>query len=225
MKIVFKRILAYMIDILLVSLVSTLITSNSYINKDYKKYNEVYKKYEVVYDEYNESKENLQEKLEDKKISQKEYDKEEKKLNTSFDKENINYNYKLIKLSVIPTTISILVILLYFVVIQYCFNGQTLGKWIMKLRVVSNNKKKLNMLNFLIRSLILNGVLINSLSVILIILLSKNNYLVYNEIIYVVNYVLEMAIIFMMAFDKNNRSVHDYIANTKVICEGEKNEV
>ena len=225
MKIVFKRILAYMIDILLVSLISTLITSNSYINKDYKKYNEVYKKYEVVYDEYNESKENLQEKLEDKKISQKEYDKEEKKLNTSFDKENINYNYKLIKLSVIPTTISILVILLYFVVIQYCFNGQTLGKWIMKLRVVSNNKKKLNMLNFLIRSLILNGVLINSLSVILIILLSKNNYLVYNEIIYVVNYVLEMAIIFMMVFDKNNRSVHDYIANTKVICEGEKNEV
>ena len=221
MKIVFKRILAYMVDILLVSLVSTLITSNSYINKDYKKYNEVYKKYEVVYDEYNESKENLQEKLEDKKISQKEYAKEEKKINTSFDKENINYNYKLIKLSVIPTTISILVILLYFVVIQYCFNGQTLGKWIMKLRVVSNNKKKLNMLNFLIRSLILNGVLINSLSVILIILLSKNNYLIYNEIVYVVNYVLEMAIISMMVFDKNNRSVHDYIANTKVIYEGE----
>ena len=210
-----------MIDILLVSLVSTLITSNTYINKDYKEYNEVYKEYEVVYEEYNETIEYLQEELEDKKITQKEYDKKEERLTSEFDKKNIDYNYKLIKLSVISTTISILVILLYFVVIQYYLDGKTLGKWIMKLKVVSNNKKNLNILNYLLRSLILNGVLINTLSVIFVLILSKRNYLIYNEIVYVINYVLEMAIIFMMAFDKNNRSVHDYIANTKVKYEGE----
>ena len=95
----------------------------------------------------------------------------------------------------------------------------------MKLRVVSNNNKNLNIVNYLIRSLILNGVLINVLSVVLVLILSKSSYLIYNEIVYVINYVLEMAIIFMLAFDKNNRSVHDYLANTKVIYEGEKNEV
>ena len=40
MKIVFKRFFAYFIDILLVSIIATFISSNSYMNKDYKKYEE-----------------------------------------------------------------------------------------------------------------------------------------------------------------------------------------
>ena len=224
-KTIFKRLIAYMIDILLVSLLSTFITSNSYINKDYKEYTKVADKYEEVYEEYVDSIEGLKEKLEDEKITQDKYDKKEEKLSSTFDKKSVNYNYKLIKLSTISTTISILVILLYFVVIQYYFNGQTIGKKIMKLRVVSNNDKKLNIFNYLIRSLILNEVLINGLSVVMVLVLSKSNYLIYNEIIYVINYVLEMALIFMVVFDKNNRGIHDYVANTKVIFEGDKNEV
>ena len=225
MKIVFKRLGAYIIDIMLVSLISTFITSNSYINKDYKEYTKTYEQYETIYEEYNDSKEELQEQLEDEEITQKEYDKKIEKLTSSFDDKNIDYNYKLIKLSIISTIISILVILLYFVVIQYYFNGQTLGKKIMKLRVVSNSDKKLNIFNFLIRSLILNEVLINSLSIILVLILSKSNYLIYNEIIYVFNYILEMALIFTIIYDKKNRGIHDYLANTKVISEGDKNEV
>lgn len=224
-KTIFKRLIAYMIDILLVSLLSTFITSNSYINKDYKEYTKVADKYEEVYEEYVDSIEGLKEKLEDEKITQDKYDKKEEKLSSTFDKKSVNYNYKLIKLSTISTTISILVILLYFVVIQYYFNGQTIGKKIMKLRVVSNNDKKLNIFNYLIRSLILNEVLINGLSVVMVLVLSKSNYLIYNEIIYVINYVLEMALIFMVVFDKNNRGIHDYVANTKVIFEGDKNEM
>ena len=55
----------------------------------------------------------------------------------------------------------------------------------------------------------------------MVIVLSKNDYLIYNEIIYVVNYIMEMAIIFMMGFTKDNRGLQDYVANTKVIYEGE----
>ena len=45
MKFVLKRIGAYLIDIIIVSLVAALLTSNTYINKDYKKYTETYDKY------------------------------------------------------------------------------------------------------------------------------------------------------------------------------------
>jgi len=225
MKMVMKRFVAYTIDIMLVSIVSTLITSNSYINKDYKKYISVSEEYNEFYDEYEDSLDELQDSLEDEEITQDEYDEKEKIINDKYNDKNINYNYKLIKLSVIPTIISILVILLYFVVIQFYLNGQTLGKKIMKLRVVSNNGKKLNILNYLLRSLILNSVFTNVLTVIFVLTLSKNGYLIYNEIIYVVNYILEMAIIFMMCFDKNNRGLQDYVANTKVVWEGNKNEV
>lgn len=222
MKLVIKRFVAYAIDILIVSLISSLITSNTLINKDYKKYMDTYEEYDKVVDKYEVDRGALEDALEYEAISQDEYDVKLEKLNDSFDKDNVNYNYKLIKLSLIATTISIFLILLYFVVVQYYFNGQTLGKRIMKLRVVSNSDKKLNILNYLIRCLILNSVLINTLSIIMVLVLSKSNYLIYNEIIYVVNYIVEMVIIFMMGFTKDNRGLQDYVANTKVIYEGEK---
>ena len=222
MKIVIKRFVAYAIDIFIVSMISSLITSNTLINKDFKKYMDTYEKYEEIVDKYEDDKEALNDALEYEAITDDEYDIKLEELNETFDKDNVNYNYKLIKLSIVSTIVSILVILLYFVVIQYYFNGQTVGKKIMKLRVVSNSSKKLNILNYLFRSLILNSVLINTLSIIMVFALSKNNYLIYNEIIYVVNYIIEMAIIFMMGFNKDNRGLQDYVANTKVIYEGEE---
>lgn len=221
MKIVFKRLIAYIIDIVIVSIISTLITSNSYINKDYNKYVNTYDEYQEYSDQYKENVKELDKSLDDEKISEKEYEEKLNKLNNSFDEKSIDYNYKLIKLSIIPTIISILVILLYFVVIQFYMGGKTLGKKIVKLKVVSNNKKNLTIFNYFLRSLILNGVFLNILSAIAVLVLSKNHYLIYNEIIYVINYILEMCIVFMMTFDKNNRGLHDYVANTKVIYEGE----
>ena len=221
MKIVFKRLIAYIIDIVIVSVVSTLITSNSYINKDYNKYIDTYDKYQKYSEHYQKNLKELDKSLDDEKTSEKEYEEELNKLNNSFDEKSIDYNYKLIKLSIIPTIISILVILLYFVVIQFYMGGKTLGKKIVKLKVVSNNKKDLTIFNYFLRSLILNGVFFNSMSIVMVLVLSKNNYLIYNEIVYVINYILEMCIVFMMSFDKDNRGLHDYVANTKVIYEGE----
>ena len=185
MKVIFKRVIAYMIDILLVAVLSTLITTNSYINKDYNKYVKVYEEYDNFYSEYEDSKEELEELLEDKELSEKEYEKNIDELNNLYNYKNIDYNYKLIKYSVISSIINILLTLLYFVVIQHYFNGQTLGKRIMKLRVVSCNGKGLNMVNYLIGCLILNNVFINVLSVIFILVLSKNSYLIYNVLFFI----------------------------------------
>lgn len=245
MKFILKRIGAYLIDIILVSLVATMLSSNTYINKDYKKYEETYAEYTNKYDAYNkyytklenyyddnkltkkeydkllelneEYTSSLEEYYDDKKINEEEYNKILENLNTDYSNIETNYSYKLLKYSIIPTIVSLMCILLYFVVIQFYFNGQTLGKKIMKIRVISNNDKDLSILNFLIRSLIVNEVLINILNIIFLIVLSKNNYIVYNQIIYVITYILEMVIMFTIVFDKNNRGLHDYISNTKVI--------
>ncbi len=238
MKIIFKRLAAYIIDIVIVSLFATLITSNNYINKDYNKYQETYKEYEKYSREYENFTSDLEElKTSELKTKYKDYskyledfndeelsEKDIKKIKVNSEDEYIeklkNYSYKLGKLSIIQKTISILCILLYFVVFQYYFNGQTLGKKLLKLQVVSNNGKTLTILNYFIRTLILNEVFINTVSIICNIFLSKKNYLIYSEIIYYVTYVVEMTIIFMILFDKNNRGLHDFASNTKVI-EGE----
>ncbi|MBQ9072034.1 MAG: RDD family protein [Bacilli bacterium] len=220
MKIVLKRVVAYIIDIILVSLISTFLTSNSFINKDYDKYANTYDEYEEVYNEYTNSIEEL-----DDELTDDEYNKKLEEINKEYEGTLENYNYKLVKLSIIPTSISIIIIILYFVVLQYLLKGQTIGKKIMKLQVKSNNDKKLTIFNYILRSLIVNEVLINILSIIFLLVLKKEGYLIYNQIIYVVSYIIEMVIIFMIAFDKNHRSLHDYIANTKVIDLKEKEVV
>lgn len=245
MKLLLKRIGAYLIDIILISVIATFLSSNKYINKDYKEYTKVYEEYNENYNEYNRFITKLNNSFENNKISKKEYKdllkydrkytKELKSsykdnkitkteynsilenLNENYSKLETNYSYKLLKKSIIPTIINMLCILLYFVVIQYYFNGQTLGKKIMNLRVVKNSNKKLTIFNFLLRSLIVNEVFINICSIICLLVLSKNSYIAYSQIIYIITYIFEMAIIFTITFDKNNRGLHDYICNTKVI--------
>ena len=245
MKIVLKRIGAYLIDIILVSVVATLLTSNTYINRDYKKYTKTYDAYNDEYNEYSGYYTKLENYYEDKELSEKEYNKlieldnkyldvlkdkyKDKKvteeeyneviesLNLEYKDKDIDYSYKLLKYSLIPTVVNLMCIMLYFIVMQFYFGGQTLGKKILKLKVISNNDKKLNIVNFLIRSLVVNELFINILNVIFLLILSKGNYLIYNKIIYVVTYILEMAILFTIVFDKHNRGLHDCISNTKVI--------
>ena len=245
MKLLLKRIGAYLIDIILISLIATFLSSNKYINKDYKEYTKVYEEYNENYNEYNRfitklnnSYENnkiskkeykdllkydtkytkeLKSSYKDNKITKKEYNSILENLNENYSKLETNYSYKLLKKSIIPTIINMLCILLYFVVMQYYFNGQTLGKKIMNLRVVKNNDKKITIFNFLLRSLIVNEVFINICSIICLLVLSKNSYIAYSQIIYIITYIFEMAIIFTITFDKNNRGLHDHICNTKVI--------
>ncbi len=219
MKKVLKRIVAYIIDIFLVMMLSTFITSNPYINRDYNKYIDELDKYSELSDNYNKSVEELKE----KNMNEQEYDEELEKINLEYEKIEENYSYKLIKLSIIPAIIEILCIVLYFVLIQCYFNGQTLGKKLMKLRVESNNGKPLTLLNYFVRSLILNGVLINVLNIVFVIFFSKKNYLVCNQVLYVISEVVELCLLFTIIFDKNNRGIHDYISNTKVVELGLEN--
>ncbi len=207
---ILRRIMAYFIDIILVVMVSTLITSNKYIDINYSKYQKVYNEYKTCYDEY----ESLLKDSEEEKLDEKESDKLDK-----YEEKLNNYSYRLSKLSFVPRFMGIILSLFYFVVLQFYFNGQTLGKKIMKLRVVSNDNKNINIFSFLIRSLIVNEIFISSLNLICILFLSKNVYFTYSKVIYFVTYFIEILIVFTIIFSKDNRGIHDILANTKVIDE------
>ena len=65
--------------------------------------------------------------------------------------EIIELNYEVYKYRTYSSMFSATALILYFGVLPLVMNGQTLGKKIMKLRVVSNNEKKLNFWKYLIR--------------------------------------------------------------------------
>lgn len=200
MKLVFKRFGAYIIDILIVSIISAILSNIGSINYQLDKYVDSYNK---VFE--------LSEKLENKEIKEKEYTKEMK-----------NLTYKLDKNSTITSIISIACLIGYFGIFQYSRNGKTLGKSIFKLQVVKNKDGNLNLINYLLRSLILNNIVFIIARLILIYTLNKNTYMgIYN---YLTNIqaIFQLLIIVSLLISREGRGIHDLIAGTKVIDLKEK---
>ena len=198
----YKRIFAYIIDILIVATLSSMIT---YFLPQNKEYDKAVEEYTTLIKQFTDN--NL--------------DKEE------FTSQSNNLVYKINKLSITSSIVSITLTIFYFVVFAYFMNGQTLGKKLMKLKIVSNDRKKLTMNNYLIRSLIVNSVLMNISSIIFILGLSKKTYIKVNDIstyffgiIYIINFG-------MILFRDDRRGLHDYLAKTKVISikDKELNEI
>ena len=69
-----KRICAYMVDILIVMILSLAITSIPFLRKNTNEYQDKYSEYEEKYTKTNDFYQLLQKSYEDKEISQEEYD-------------------------------------------------------------------------------------------------------------------------------------------------------
>ena len=239
-----KRILAYLIDMMLVTILSSCLSTLPMINMNYNEYENKVEKYEDKIEPYIDFIEDFKEEYEDKKIDKKEYEKfqeeyieiidlakyyEDEEITKKeydeiydivYSKYNEVYqdsNYELMKINYIPSIITIICTLLYFVVFGYFCNGQTFGKKMLQIQVVSKENKKANILKLLLRTVVLTGIITNSLNLILLFVINKGAYLLANEYITMASGIIEMTILFMVLYRKDKRGLHDMIAGTKVI--------
>lgn len=187
-----KRIIAFVIDIVIVSLVVSLI--NLLPLDPYKD------KYKDAYEKYNEV---VQKSTEDEKNDYKD--------------EIIELNYEVYKYRTYSSMFSATALILYFGVLPLVMNGQTLGKKIMKLRVVSNNEKKLNFWKYLIRIVILNNIWLSLINVGAVYVVSGVKFYYVTYIISMLSSLIYMLNLIMVMFRKDNRGLHDMVAGTKVI--------
>ena len=188
----YKRVLAYLVDIMIISFVSLLLT---YFVPTSENYNKLNKEFENLTIDYRNQEVTMEEYLE----------------------KGTDINYQLNKEGVPQTIVSTVLSIIYFVVLAYFMNGETLGKKLMKIKITSNNDKKLTMNNYLIRALVIDSVLMNIITIITILLFSKDIYLTsYNIISYVFSFVYIVSLA-MILFSKNGRGLQDILANTKVI--------
>ena len=189
----FKRLSAYLIDIIIVSIaVSVICMALPNNNKE------------------NEKKlEELSTQLIEKEIDADKYLTEYK-----------NLIYQNNKNSIIEIGINLALTVAYFVVFQYMNKGQTLGKKLLKIKVVDNEtQKEVSILKGLLRSTLLHNLLSSVLSIALIKLINKNAYMN----IYLTVNELETVFIFITAilvlYRNDGRGLHDMISNTMVITE------
>ena len=121
------------------------------------------------------------------------------------------------KYSIVSAGITTLIIILYFVILQWLLDGQTLGKKLLNIKIVKNRDGKLNVFNYLIRCVILNAVWANIILLIGVCLLKQNAYYTLNYYLSNIRYIIELVILIMVFMNKDARGLHDIIANTKVI--------
>lgn len=187
-----KRIIAFVIDIVIVSLVVSLI--NLLPLDPYKD------KYKDAYEKYNEV---VQKSTEDEK--------------NDYKNEIIELNYEVYKYRTYSSMFSATALILYFGVLPLVMNGQTLGKKIMKLRVVSNNEKKLNFWKYLIRIVILNNIWLSLINIGAVYVVSGVKFYYVTYVISMLSSLIYMLNLIMVMFRKDNRGLHDMVAGTKVI--------
>ena len=196
-----KRVVAYLIDIILVALLSGAIALVFVDSSKSKGYTD-----ELL---------SLTQKLTNNEITQEEYTKEANTINYYHAKDTVNI-----------TIINVSVAIVYYVVLCFYCGGITLGKSIMKLRIVGVNDKKLNLGHYLIRGLFVNMILINILNAVFVLFFSKEVFInVYLKINNVLTISLLVTLVFMM-YREDGRGLHDLIASTQVInTKEDKNNV
>ena len=173
MKLMFKRLGAYIIDILIVSIIAAIICNIGSINYQMDKYMKNYD--EAI---------KITEKYQNKEIKKSEYTKKLK-----------NISYQLDNNSTMSTFIQLACLIGYFGIFQYSCNGRTLGKRIFKLKVVKYREGNLNLINYLIRSVILNNIIFNITRIILLYTLKQNTYMSVTSYLTNTQYIFQLLII------------------------------
>ena len=193
-NIAFKRIIAFVIDYLVITLICSALTYISFINPRYDGYMEAAKQYNEIMQNY----------------ANREIDATEATAqisDLSYDIDSNGYVY---------TIGNVIVIFLYYGVFAYFTKGQTLGKKIMGIKIISNKGKELKLYQYFLRAFILNGVISNLLTLVAI-CFKESTYMTIYTFANNFELILMIVLFLMVLFWKDGRGLHDIVAGTKVI--------
>lgn len=127
-----------------------------------------------------------------------------------------NILYKTARTTEIYSIFLILISALYYMVLPLYNNGQTFGKKIMGIKIISTDKE-LTANQLIIRSFIANGVIFNIVSVLLLMFSSRMIFLSLNEELNFIKMIIMCFSLGMIIVSKDGLSIHDMLAHTKVI--------
>lgn len=187
-----QRIGAYIIDILLIAFLSVLLTM--WIPKS--------EKYKAAIEEES----NLLSDYSDKKINESKYIDRMYEARYTIEKENI-----------VETIVSLVITFGYFSTFAYYNKGQTLGKKLLKIRIVTTDEKEVSHLRLMARAMIIGGCLADLINLVLILIIKSNQYSYTIGIVEIIQSIILFSSLILMVSRKDKRGIHDLLCNTKVI--------
>ena len=241
----FKRLAAYVIDIFIINILATLVASISFINPQYALYTADYETYLELYNQRTEVMDDIDSAYGDQVISteeldnlkndytyfgtefdvlndktevtQEDIDGLKESISNSYNDQFYDINYSLEKNMMIYNVIYIVMIVIYFGVLPIFTNGQTIGKRLLRLKVVTKDGKDAGFVRYTVRSLILYQSVFTIIQMILVGTLSVDNYYTVIDFVTIARDLVYYVILFMVMVRIDGRGLHDFIAGTKVV--------
>lgn len=195
MKIKYKRIGAYLIDSLIITIISTAMASLIISPQN-----------EKLYTKYNTQASDAYFSLIKKDISTTEYGDIMNSISYKMDRYGITYS-----------VVSAVCLTGYFGLYQFINNGQTLGKKVFKIAIKSQVKnRKLTISQVMTRAIINNSIYVPTLTTLLVLILPAKNYYIYNQTVQYFGMIVLYTSAFLVLFSKDGRGIHDRITKTRV---------
>ena len=208
-NIMFKRFMAYIIDLFIISILITLLSQVKILNPKRNQY-------QKAINEYSEYNKELQEKIKDMD-----------KIDTDvlINKEYVKHIRNIDYYGASYTIIEIIVFIGYFTLLSFFNNGQTFGKEFMKIKVVNSDDSNVCFYKCLLRSLLIpiytSMFLYTSIkSIILVVcvfMLKPWSYFYLNGCLTAFIALYSYIDVIMLIVNKRNLSLHDRLLKTKVI--------
>ena len=188
-----KRLVAFFVDILIISFVATIIcVPFSNVDNENK-----------LEDEYL----NSTQAFFNNEISIEDYQRIQ-----------VSYVYNSAKESGLLRIVTILFSILYFGLLQFYLKGQTFGKKLTHIRVKSdNNDLTINQLLF--RALIIDSIILDLILFISMMFMNKNVYYYSAMTFELIQYIIYFVCFIMIFNNKENKGLHDVLFHTSVINE------
>ena len=190
-----QRLLAYVIDIFIVTSVVALLTSLIPKSESYKIASD------KIYDEYVE----LIQDTESTEDMLKKFDVLQDDL------------YIIGKEESLSSLVGVALYIVYYGACQYYLNGQTLGKKITKIKIVGKKKKEVSQVKFLLRAVLTYTLFVNVFEAIIYNVASSTTYIYFLTPFVMIGYLYNLINIGMVLFKKDGRGLSDLICDTEVV--------
>ena len=186
-----QRALAYLLDIFILSFIFSIITIG------FKPNTEIEEKNNEVYDNYIKGEITAEQYLE----------------------EYTDVLYDMQKANALPNAINTVLIIAYFIVFQYLNKGQTIGKKLLKIKIVNEDKKEISLKQMLIRGIMIYSILSSLINIILFFNVSRKVYMTsYLSIGAIESLILFLSAIFIL-YRNDKKALHDIVSKSIVIKE------
>ena len=195
-SLLFKRIGAYVFDLIIVSMIVSIVT---YGFKNDSSFNEIIANNRIK---------DLISETTDVNSSEEIFE----------EVAEISYQYQK---SIVPIGIvNVMVSIGYFIIFAFLNGGQTIGKKLFRVCVVNKDGGRPNIWNMVIRSMFLYGILSDILNIFIVgFNFNVKTYIYTNAIINYLYLGFIFICLFMLIYRKDGRGLHDIIGSTKVIGE------